>query len=551
MNNKKLADLLFPHVDKKIDFYFNKYPRRNLAPEKIVSRYAPSPTGFQHLGGMFASLIYEKSAHQSDGVFFIRIEDTDQKRLVAGGIDDVISALKEFNIPFDEGMIDAHNYIGDYGPYIQSDRKEIYQTFVKNLVEKGLAYPCFLTEDEISNIREKQMNEKLLPGCWGEWAKYSDCSLEEYEKLIQSDVTYVIRLKSPGSPENRIDFIDSIRGKISMPENILHVVLMKNDGLPTYHFAHAVDDMLMRTTDVIRGEEWLPSVPIHLQLFDVLGYPAPKYAHIPTLMKMDGTSKRKLSKRKDPELSLDYYRTKGYDFSIVKEYLLTLINSDYEDWKRDNPHLSPDEFKISFSKMNSAGALFDIDKLNHISKDRISLMSAEEIYTKCLEWSEKYDSKLNTLLKYDKEYFINILNIDRLCDKPRKDIAVWSEVFDYISYFYDSLFSINDSQIKDMLPSTLSLSDAKSFISGYLDNFSLGDSKEVWFNKLKSCAIDFGFAKNKSQYKKAPDQYKGVVADAACIIRILLTGRTSSPDLFSIMKVLGEDRVLKRLNYFK
>lgn len=265
MNNKKLADLLFPHVDKKIDFYLKKYPKRNLSPEKIVTRYAPSPTGFQHLGGIFASLIYEKSAHQSDGIFYIRIEDTDQKRLVAGGIDDIISAFKEFTIPFDEGMIDDNNYIGSYGPYIQSKRKDIYQAYVKDLVEKGLAYPCFLTEDELSTMRENQMTQKLLPGCWGEWAKYSNCSLEEYTQLIQSGVPYVIRLKSPGSPDKRIDFIDSIRGKISMPENILHVVLMKKDGLPTYHFAHAVDDMLMRTTDVIRGEEWLPSVPIHLQ----------------------------------------------------------------------------------------------------------------------------------------------------------------------------------------------------------------------------------------------------------------------------------------------
>ncbi|WBW96587.1 glutamate--tRNA ligase [Oceanirhabdus sp. W0125-5] len=550
MNNKKLADLLFPHVDKNIDFYLKKYPRRNLSPEKIVTRYAPSPTGFQHLGGMYASLIKEKSAHQSNGIFFVRIEDTDQKRFVSDGIDDIISALKEFNIPFDEGMIDHDKYKGDYGPYIQSTRKDIYQTFIKDLVEKGLAYPCFLTEDELSDIRDKQMNKKLLPGCWGEWAKYSNCSIDEYIQLIQSGLPYVIRLRSQGVPDNRIDFIDSIRGKISMPENILHVVLMKKDGLPTYHFAHAVDDMLMRTTDVIRGEEWLSSTPIHLQLFDILGYPAPKYAHIPTLLKMDGTSKRKLSKRKDPEISLEYYRTKGYDFSIVKEYLLQLINSDYEDWKKLNPNSSPDDFKISFSKMNSAGALFDVDKLNHISKDRISLMPADDIYNKCLVWSEKYDSKLNNLLKCDKDYFINILNIDRHCDKPRKDIAVWSEVFDYISFFYDSLFSINESQIKDMLPSTLSLADAKLFISSYLKTFSFDDSKEVWFDKLKTCALDFGFAKNKSQYKKAPDQYKGVVADAACIIRILLTGRTSSPDLYSIIKVLGDDRVLKRLDCF-
>lgn len=268
-------------------------------------------------------------------------------------------------------------------------------------------------------------------------------------------------------------------------------------------------------------------------------------------MKMDGTSKRKLSKRKDPEMSLDYYRNKGYDFSIVKEYLLTLINSDYEDWRRDNPHSSLDEFKILLPKMNCGGALFDVDKLNNISKDIISLMPAEEIYSKCLTWSEKYDLKLNSLLKYDKEYFINILNIDRLCDNPRKDITLWSDVFDYISYFYDSLFSIDDSIITDKLPSTLSLSDAKLFISSYLTNFSLDDSKEVWFDKLKTCAIDFGFAKNKSQYKKDPNKYKGVVADAACILRILLTGRSSSPDLYSIMRVLGEDSVLKRLSYFK
>lgn len=311
MNSKKLADLLFPHVDKTIDFYLKKYPRRNLDSEKIVTRYAPSPTGFQHLGGIFAALIYQKTAHQSDGIFYVRIEDTDQKRLVLGAINDIISAFKDFNIPFDEGMIDKDSYVGSYGPYIQSERKEIYQTFVKDLVEKGLAYPCFLTEDELSNIRDAQMNEKLLPGCWGHWAKYSHRSLKDYETLLKANTPYVIRLKCPGSPDNRIDFVDSIRGKISMPENILHVVLMKKDGLPTYHFAHAVDDMLMGTTDVIRGEEWLSSVPIHLQLFDILGYPAPKYAHIPTLMKMDGTSKRKLSKRKDPEISLNYYRTKG------------------------------------------------------------------------------------------------------------------------------------------------------------------------------------------------------------------------------------------------
>lgn len=542
-SNKQKAELLFGSITKTPEDYEELYPERNLNEGAVVTRFAPSPTGFLHFGGLFASFIGKTAAKSTDGVFYLRIEDTDKKREVENGVSLIVKGFEDFGIEFDEGMLSETEEKGAYGPYTQSKRTEIYQAFVKALVEKGLAYPCFMTEDELAKIREKQEAEKLLPGIYGEFAKYRGITFEEAEKRIKNGDEYVVRLMSPGKEDNRIKFKDGIKGEIEMPENILDVVLLKKDGTPTYHFAHVVDDHLMRTTHVIRGDEWISSVPIHLQLFYLCGFKPPKYVHISPIMKEENGGKRKLSKRKDPEAAVSFYSEAGYPKGAVWEYMMTLANSNYEDWRLANPDSSIDDFKFTFSKMSKAGALFDIVKLSDVSKNYICKLSAEEVYDMVTDWAKENNERLYKLLCDDEEYSKAIFAIERGNAKPRKDIAKWSDVEDYVSYFYSELWDG-----KRDFADNLSNADMIEIIEQYKDIYDENASAEDWFPQVREMAVKLGYAKAPKEYKKNPDDFKGHVGDVAGVIRIAVTGRRNTPDLYEILQTLGRDEVISRLD---
>lgn len=546
-DNKIIADLLLPDIKSTPEDYEKKYQKRNINPNALVTRFAPSPTGFLHLGSLFAAMISERLAHQSEeGIFYLRVEDTDKKREVEGSIEEIVKALNFYNIAFDEGVVDGKNEKGEYGPYKQSDREIIYKTYVKDLLEKGLAYPCFCSTEELDAIREKQQEEKVNTGYYGKWAKCRELTLDEIKANLAAGKSYVIRLKSPGNPENRIKFDDLIKGHIEMPENDQDIVILKSDNLPTYHFAHAVDDHLMRTTHVIRGEEWLSSVPTHVQLFEVLGFEKPKFAHITSIMKMDGNSKRKLSKRKDPELSFSFYDEQGYPVNSVIEYLLTLANSNFEEWRIANPFAPYSEFQLEIGKMSASGPLFDIDKFNDVSKNAISIMKAGDVTSLYLEWAEKYDTQMADLIKRDKEYAQKLFNIEREVPRPRKDYAKWSEVKFYIGYFYDEVF---DEVIADgySFPEKLAKEDIKAIVTTYKNVFDLSDDKDLWFEKLKDMAETLGFARDGKTYKKNKEAFKGQVGDIATVLRVAFCNKTNSQDLYDMMNILGKDRVMARL----
>ena len=548
MSLEKLADILFPDVDKTPEYYLEKYPKRNLKEGAIVNRYAPSPTGFQHIGGVFAALINERLATQSEGVFFLRIEDTDQKREVKGAIEDTIHTMNNFGMNFSEGMTGEETEKGSYGPYRQSLRREIYKTFAKDLVKKGLAYPCFCTAEKLNEIREKQMSEKITPGYYGEYASCRNLSADEAIKRIEAGEAYIVRLKSPGSLENRVEFHDLIKGDISFPENNQDIVIIKSDGLPTYHFAHAIDDGLMRTTHVIRGEEWLSSLPIHLQLFEMLGLDTPKYAHIPTIMKQDGGSKRKLSKRKDAESAVSYYREEGYPMVSVIEYLLNIINSAYEEWREENPDADYHEYKVELDKMSKSGALFDIVKLNDVSKNVICKFKADRVYDEYTEWAKEFDTEMYELVTSNEAMMKEVFNIDKEGPKPRKDFAKWSDVREKVFYFFDKLFE-EDKNIE--LPKTLEMEAAREIIKVYKDRYNYDvESNEEWFNELKEIAVELGYATDRKKYKKNPEEYKGMVSDVAGAVRAAVTHRANTPDLYTIMKILGKERVDARFEEF-
>lgn len=536
--SKELAELLLGHIKTTPEQIEEKYPPRSV--EGSVTRFAPSPTGFMHIGGLFAALICQRVAHQTNGVFYLRIEDTDKKREVEGGVEEIVNSLAAFGIHFDEGATSSTTETGNYGPYRQSQRAEIYQTFAKKLVEQGKAYPCFCTEEELENIRKKQEEIKANPGYYGEWAVHRDMPFEEVKKLVEQGKPYVLRLKSNGSLDKKIQIKDGIKGKIEMPQNDQDVVLLKSDGIPTYHFAHVVDDHLMGTTDVIRGDEWISSLPIHLQLFYELGWKAPKYAHIAPVMKMEGSSKRKLSKRKDPEAAVSYYHQMGYPADSVIEYLLNLANSSYEDWRRQNPDLPHEDYKLDMKKMSVSGALFDIIKLNDISKTVISKMTAEKVYDLALEWAEEYDRDFARLLKEDKDYAVKILSIGRGGKKPRKDIAKWSDVKDYMAYFYDELY--NEAQPEAPVDPQI--------INEYIKIFDIADDKDTWFSKIRDMSEKLGYAGDMKAYKAEPEKYKGNVGDVSTVIRIAVTGRSNTPDLYDIMQIIGNERVQKRLGKY-
>lgn len=550
MSLQKLADLIFPDITVTPTDYIAKYPARQLNNQAKVTRYAPSPTGFQHIGGVFAALLSERIATQSGGVFYLRIEDTDQKREVAGAIEDTIRTMYNYGITFHEGMTGEDTSKGEYGPYRQSERENIYKAFAKDLLLKGLAYPCFATPEELAELRATQEAQKVTPGYYGEYATYRNLPTEEAIAKIEQGVPYIIRLKSPGDPQKRIHFTDLIKGETSFPENNQDVVIIKGDGLPTYHFAHVVDDALMHTTHVTRGEEWLSSLPIHVQLFEVLELPRPEYAHFPTIMKTEGGSKRKLSKRKDPESAVTYYQEQGYPVVCVIEYLLNIINSTFEEWRAANPEADYHEFPVSLDKMSKSGALFDIIKLNDVSKDIVARMPGAQVYDAYIQWAENFDSEMYDLATRYKEKTVAFLSIDKEGPKPRKDFAKWNEVREKICYLYDELF-VKEAADMIELPQNLTLDQAKEIVTGYLEVYRHDSgSQEAWFEALKNYGLAIGYCANRKDYKANPESYKGMISDVAGAVRAAVTHRTNTPDLYTLMQILGETTVKERLNQF-
>lgn len=548
MDYNKLAELLFPCIDKSPEYYQKKFPERNLPDGAMVTRLGPSPTGFIHLGNLYGAFVDERLAHQSNGTFYLRIEDTDEKRYVEGAVETIITSLRFFGINFDEGAL-LNGEKGNYGPYFQSNRGKIYQCFAKELVKKGLAYPCFLTEAELSEIRKSQESAKETTGIYGKYAEKSrNLSYEDIESNIKNNKPYVVRLKSSGNhnmPSEKIRHIeidDAIRGKLSMPENNQDVIILKANGIPTYHFAHVIDDHFMRTTHVVRGEEWLMSLPIHVELFEKLGFEIPVYCHTAQLLKLDNGNKRKLSKRKDPELSLDYYRQEGYHPQAVKEYLLTILNSNFEEWRIANPDASIDDFKFTTEKMSSGGALFDLNKLNDISKDVLVKIPAEELYSFLLNWAKEFRPEILSLIENNKEYVTKILDLGRNGKKPRKDLIYAKQIFDFISYFFDDYFIIKDS-----IPKEVNDEDAAEILRRYLAYYNHSDDQSQWFDKIRSIAEEMGYASKPKDFKKNPDQYKGHVGHVSTVIRIAIMGRTQSPDVWEIQQILGEKRTRERL----
>ena len=541
---QQLAALLFPDVSETVDDLERRFPPRALSEGARVTRFAPSPTGFLHIGGLFSALISKLNAATTNGLFLLRIEDTDKKREITDGVSEIIKGLSAFGVDIDEGVIGFEQERGDYGPYQQSRRAAIYHVVAKKLVEEGLAYPCFCTEEELTAIREKQEALSLdTKGYYGEWAVYRDTPFEKQKELLAAGRPWTLRLRSPGDPDKRVAFDDLIKGRIEMPENIQDVVLLKQDGIPTYHFAHAVDDHFMRVTHVVRGDEWIASVPLHIQLFKVCGFRLPKYAHIAPIMKEDNGGKRKLSKRKDPEAAVTYYAEQGYPKESVLEYLLTLANSNFEDWRRANPLAPQSAFPFNLKKMSTSGALFDLDKLNDVSKNVISVMDAQTVLDKTLDWTKDYDPQLCDLLSADPDRSRAMFSIDRGGKKPRKDIAKWSEVKDYFSYCFDDLFETSLGE----LPENITPDLAAAVLDAYAEAYNPADDKEQWFERIKALCAPLGCTPNVKEYKQNPDAFRGHVGDLSTVIRVAVTGRRNTPDLFSIMQILGEDRVRARL----
>ena len=548
MDYKDLADLIFPNA-KDISYYEEKYPKRNLPEGAIVTRFAPSPTGFVHIGGLYQALVARTAASNSKGVFFLRIEDTDQKREIENGVTGIVKSLQDFDMSPDEGQISEDKEIGNYGPYKQSNRKEIYEAYAKYMISIGKAYPCFATAEELDEMRKTQEAAKVRPGYYGVWAKYRNLPIDEAIEKIKAGIPYIIRFRSPGREDRRIKHKDVIKGNVDFPENDQDIVIIKADGLPTYHFAHVVDDHLMHTTHVIRSDEWLSSVPLHLQLFQEMGFIAPKYCHIAPIMKNDNGNKRKLSKRKDPEAAVSYYDEQGIPSLAVKEYLLNIANSSFENWRRQNKNADISEFDFQLNKMSVSGALFDMIKLLDVSKIVISKKTAEEVYEEGLKWAKKYNQELAKLLEKDKAYTLKILGIERGNEKPRKDIAKWSDLKDNIGYMFDEEFekirgNYELQKIKDK-------EKIKQILNIYAEKyFDINDDKQTWFNKLKDLAEKFGYAREVKEFKANPEKYEAHVGDISTLIRIALTGKTNTPDLYEIIKVLGKDKVIKRLKEF-
>ncbi len=557
MDHKELAELLFPEITKTIEDLEREYPERDLPEGARVTRLAPSPTGFIHLGNLYGAMADERMAHQSEGVCFLRVEDTDEKREVKGAIPVLLDTLSYFGIYFDEGGCKAGTpgsrpsgvdpegaEIGNYGPYWQSARGDIYKTCIKYLVEKGMAYPCFMTEEEIDAVRKEQEANKINPGIYGRYAKDRDLSLEEIKDRIAKGMPYVIRFRSPGDESRYFTCFDEIRGNISMPENVQDVVILKKNDLPTYHFAHVVDDHFMRTTHVVRGEEWMASLPIHVQLFEAMGWEHPVYVHTTSLMKIDEETgqKRKLSKRKDPELGLSYYKELGYFPEAVREYLLTILCSDFEEWRIANPYADYNEFRFSAEKMSDSGTLFDTNKLNDVSKDVLARKSAAEIYDFMLGWAREFQPGKAALIDGNKEMLLKVFDIDRGGEKPRKDLIYAQQIFEFVKYFFEEYF-VYESE----WPAEVSTEDRKEIFRRYLETYDPADDNPAWFEKVRAITADMGYAVKPKDYKKNPDMYKGHVGHVSGVIRIAITGRANSPDLWTVQQILGREEVERRI----
>lgn len=541
MDYNQLAEILFPDIKDTPEDIIKRFPERNLPDGACVTRIGPSPTGFVHLGNLYNAIIAERLAHQSDGVFYLRIEDTDNKREVDGAVETLINAMGYFGVEFDEGATsDGDN--GNYAPYRQRQRKNIYQVFAKYLVQHGKAYPCFLTEEELTAIREQQTADKENPGIYGKYAEKSrSLTVEQINNNIEQGIPWVLRYMGEETGEY-ITVEDAVRGKLEMPRNNMDFVLLKSDGIPTYHFAHVVDDHFMHSTHVIRGEEWLSSLPMHVELFNTLGWKQPIYCHTATLMKMDGESKRKLSKRKDPELALSYYQQEGISQDAVWEFLLTLLNSNFEEWRIANPDTDYREFPYTLEKMSISGALVDLDKLRDISKNVICRMSAEQVYEKWLEWCENYNSEFAELIKKYPERTVSALNVGKGGNKPRKDLETWKQACDFMSFWYDETFRFEDEMSTECDDET-----RKIFFAKYLETYNHVDESSEWFAKVKEITQELGFAVKPKDFKKNPDQYKGSIVNITNMLRIALTGRANAPDIWEVSHVLGEDIVRKRL----
>lgn len=540
MDYQALAQLLFPDVTMTPEELEARFPARQLPEGAVVTRMAPSPTGFVHLGNLVQGLTSERMAHQSGGVLFLRVEDTDAKREVPGAVEVLIETLKHYGISFDEGAtMDGDN--GIYGPYRQRQRADIYHVYAKKLVSQGQAYPCFCTEAELTAMREQQEANKETTGYYGKYAIWRDRSLEEIQVQLDAGNPWVLRFRSTGSIENQFKFDDLVKGKLTITENDVDHVLLKSDGIPTYHFAHAVDDHLMRTTHVVRGDEWLPTLPFHIQLFQALGFKLPKYVHIGPLMKMDGTSKRKLSKRKDPELALTYYKAEGFPVAAVYEYIMTLLNSNFEDWRRANPDAPVDSFKFSAKKLNPAGSLFDYAKLVDVSKNVISRMDAGQVYTLLTQWAQEFDPAFGKLLADNPDYATRILAIGRGGKKPRKDLAVWKDAKPYMGFFYDEYLE------EPQFDPAFSPAVVADVLNRFLDSFDISDDANTWFEKVKAITTDIGFTTDMKAYKADPAAFPGTVADVSTFIRLAVTGKTNSPDLYTVMQILGKDRTVARI----
>ena len=545
MTNKDLADLIFPNLEHDVEYYEALYPERNLKEGEKVTRFAPSPTGYLHIGGFFQALIDYVLAKNSNGIFYLRNEDTDKAREVDTAVELIMKTLNQYGIVPDEYEYEG-KIVGEYGPYIQSERKEIYHAYIKRLIEIGRAYPCFCTREELNEMRQKQEERKKRTGYYGSYAKCRKLSVEEQIEKIKANTPYVIRFRSNGDFDNKIVFDDLVKGRLSLSENDIDDVIMKSDNmLPTYHFAHVVDDHLMHTTHVVRGEEWLPSVTKHIEMFKAFGFKPPKYIHTPLIIKRDGDSVRKISKRKDPEASMSYYTEKGYPEEAVIEALMTIINSNYEEWHTNNPDKTFRDFTFSPKKMSSSGALFDLEKLNNISRDVISKMTKEELLERSLNWANKFDEELKELIEKDKEYYMNIINIERCQKKPRKDYETYSDIKNYIWYMYDELFIKEDKTYEF---NGIDIEEVRNVLKTYFDKYyDASFDKDTWFNKMKEAAEEMGYCANMKEYKLNPDNYKGSIADFSMIIRVALTTKTTTPDLYEIMKLLGTDRIKERI----
>ena len=555
MDYKKLAELLYPDVKLTPEELEERYPPRQLPEGAKVTRFAPSPTGFVHFGGLFPSTVGERLAHQSGGVFYLRIEDTDGKREVPGAAQALIKTLERYGINFDEGAsLDENGSIcdnGAYGPYKQSLRGDIYRVYAKKLVSEGKAYPCFTSEEELEELKNADKKAEIKSRDWTEnleaeqkekQLRERSFTLEQVEEHLKAGDPFVLRMLSDGDPEKKVKITDLIKGELELPENDKDEVLLKSNGIPTYHFAHAVDDHLMRTTHVIRGEEWLPSLPRHIMLFRFLGFKMPKYMHIAQIMRLDEEgNKKKLSKR-DMGANLDDYTALGYCPAAVREYVMTLLNSNYEEWRAQNPEKDYEEFPFSIKKMSTSGCLFDFDKLNDVSKNVICRMNAEQVYEQLSAWAEEFDPEFYSLLSAKPDYAVRILSIGRGGNKPRKDLATWADAKPYMELFYDELFRVQDDY-----PEQFDRADIKAALSAFRDGYDENDPSDVWFSKMKAIAEKLGYAPETKLYKKEPDKYKGHVGDISMFVRIAVTGKTNSPDLYEIMQILGRERTLKRV----